>query len=51
MNVVKAFGLGLGDRNLLDGDELEAGLLDLGQNSCGIAGANGVGLDDAKGTL
>ena len=51
VNVVETFRLLLGKVHLLDGDELEAGFLHLGENGSGEALANGVGLDDAEGTL
>jgi hypothetical protein len=51
MYMVKALGLGPGDRDFLDGDDFEAGLLDLGENGGGVAFTHGVGLDDAESPL
>ena len=48
---IKALGLLLGDGLLLDGDDLKAGLVDLGQNGSGEAFADRVRLDDAEGAL
>ena len=48
---IEALGLRLRDGLLLDGHDLEAGLLDLGQNGPGKALADRVRLDDAEGAL
>ena len=50
-DVVEALGLGLRDGEALDGDDLEACLLDRGEDGGGIARADGVWLDDAEGAL
>ena len=51
VDVVEAFGLGLGEGDLFDGDELEAGLRDFGEDGGGVAVLYGVGLDDAESAL
>ena len=51
VDVVEALGLLLGEDDLFDGEELEADLGDLGEDGGGVALADGVRLDDAKGTL
>jgi len=51
MDVVEALGLLLGEDDLLDGDELEAGLRDFGEDGGGVALADGVRLDDAESAL
>ena len=51
MDVVEAFGLRFRERQLLDGNDPEAGLFDLGEDGAGGAFADGVGLDDAEGAL
>src|ERR1700733_4345342 len=48
MNVVKALGLSLGDGNLLNGNDLESRLFNLGKNCACMALADGVRLDDAE---
>jgi len=48
---VEALSLGLGDGELLDGYDLEAGLLNLSQDGGGVALANCVWLDDAESAL
>jgi hypothetical protein len=51
MHVVEAFGLLLGETDLLDGDNLESCPLDLGEYSRRMALADRVRLDDAEGAL
>ena len=51
MDGVEAFSLRLGDGDLLDADDLESGLLDLGEDGGGVAFTDGVGLDDAECTF
>ena len=51
MDGIKTLRLGLGNRLLLDGNNLETGYLNLRQNSGGKAFADRVRLDDAEGAL
>ena len=51
MDGIEALGLRFGDGLLLDGDDLEAGLFDFGENGSGVAFADCVRLDDAEGAL
>ena len=51
MDGIEALGLRLGDGLLLDGHNLESGLVDLGEDGAGVALADRVGLDDAEGAL
>jgi hypothetical protein len=51
VNVIEAFGLRLGDGKLLDSDDFEAGLLNLGENGSGVALADRVWLNDAERAL
>ena len=51
VDVVEALGLRLGDGELLDGDDLEAGFVDFGEDGAGVALADRVWLDDAEGAL
>ena len=51
MHMVKALCLFHGERHALDADNLEAGLLDLGENGTGVAVLDGVRLDDGKRAL
>jgi hypothetical protein len=49
--MVEALGLRLGEVDLLEAYDLESCLGDLGEDGACVALANGVWLDDAKGTL
>jgi len=51
VDVVEALGLLLGEDDLFDGEELETGLRDFGEDGGGVALADGVRLDDAESAL
>jgi hypothetical protein len=51
MNVVKALGLLLGDGELLDGDDLESCLLNLGEDGACMTFTDCVRLNDAERAL
>ena len=51
VDVIETLGLRLGEKELLDADDLEAGLVEFGEDGSGVAFADGVRLDDAEGAL
>jgi hypothetical protein len=51
MHVIETFGLLFGEGNLFDGNDLKAGLVNFGEDGCGVAIFDRVRLDDAEGAL
>jgi hypothetical protein len=49
--MVETLGLGLGQGDLFDRNELETSLRNFGEDGCGVAFFDCVRLDDAKGAL